>query len=92
MSESLIDLQVEGGIATLTLNRPDVLNSFDRAMAIDDNAVLDEHSRRDHEPDLANLAEPLAMGEQFGRNGCHQPVTGHRYTRPTGSKRAAFTS
>jgi hypothetical protein len=44
---------------------------FDRAMTIDDNAMLDEHSWRDHEPDLADLAKPLPMGEKFGRNGCH---------------------
>lgn len=41
MNESVL-LQIENGIAIITLNRPDKFNSFNRAMAFQLQAILDE--------------------------------------------------
>ena len=62
----------------------------DGALTIDDDAVFDQDGRGHDEAHLADLAEPLSMRLQLGRN--LHPVIGHRYTRPTGSKRMALTS
>ena len=41
MTESSIGHEVEGGVMTITLNRPDVLNSFNMAMGVQLQSVLD---------------------------------------------------
>lgn len=42
-----VELARHGGVGTLTLNRPDVLNAIDRTMAIDLHAALEEAAQDD---------------------------------------------
>jgi len=46
MATELIQREVRDGVGFLTLNRPDVLNSFNRAMALELQAALDDCAKR----------------------------------------------
>jgi len=42
---------------------------LDRPMPVHEHPLSDQHRWRHDQPDRANLAEPFAMGEEFGRGG-----------------------
>ncbi|HXZ84049.1 MAG TPA: enoyl-CoA hydratase/isomerase family protein, partial [Myxococcota bacterium] len=44
MAHETIQSEVRGGVAFLTLNRPEVLNSVNRALARELQAALDQHA------------------------------------------------
>ena len=81
-------LLLADGDVVEVFQRPSLLG---RDVRVDECLALDECRRRHDEPDRLEVAEPVLMGEEFGIFGHGQPVTGQRYTRPTGSIRRAFT-
>jgi len=55
-------LPCQGGQLGLDLHRP---------LPVHEHALPDQDSRRHDEADRANLAEPFAVGEEFGGDGSH---------------------
>ena len=66
----------------------DAALGLDRILPVDADAATRQHGWRHHKPDLLDLSQPLFVDGELER----YPVTGHRYTNPTGSKRDALTS
>jgi 2-(1,2-epoxy-1,2-dihydrophenyl)acetyl-CoA isomerase len=58
---SLIRFEVEGSIAKITLNRPDVLNSFNRQMALEVQNALDDAKDSTHVRAILITAEGRAF-------------------------------
>lgn len=68
MTVSSILTQVEGGVARITLNRPDVLNSFDTPMALQFQAALAEaeHDENVRAVYLTGAGRAFCAGQDLG--------------------------
>jgi len=66
------------GVAGLfqQFSEPELL--LDSPLPIDEDVLLDERRRGDHEADRLNLAQPLLVRSELRGGLRHQPVTGQR--------------